>query len=158
MQNSYYIIEKLVVKVLNTEKTATQHKFRKLCDARLYARRTTFYARHTTHDQSPNSRSLYVHIAKVYAGNNRITLEIMEKNLCSFRDNAGGECGADPRDSTNKCEVVKLQSCLKEISNLWHCRQIDAECKRQQRDEVNCLRKTILTSQQISGFFSRLSA
>ena len=65
----------------------------------------------------------------------------MEKNLCSFRDNAGGECGADPRDSTNKCEVVKLQSCLKEISNLWHCRQMDAECKRQQRDEVNCLRK-----------------
>ncbi len=66
----------------------------------------------------------------------------MEKNLCSFRDNAGGECGADPRDSTNKCEVVKLQSCLKEISNLWHCRQMDAECKRQQQDEVNCLRKT----------------
>ncbi len=39
----------------------------------------------------------------------------MEKNLCSFRDIAGGKCGADPRDSTNKCEVVKLQSCLKDI-------------------------------------------
>ena len=86
--------------------------------------------------------SLYVHIAKVYGGNIRITLEIMEKNLCSFRDNAGGECGADPRDWTNKCEVVKLQSCLKEISNLWHCCQMDAECKRRQRDEVNCSRKT----------------
>ncbi len=44
--------------------------------------------------------SLYVHIAKKYAGNIQITLEIMEKNLCSFRDNTGGECGADPRDST----------------------------------------------------------
>ena len=75
----------------------------------------------------------------------------MEKNLCSFRDNAGGECGADPRNSTNKCEVVKLQSCLKEISNLWHCRQMDAE-KRQQRDEVNCLRKTSSDPHKLANF------
>ncbi len=80
----------------------------------------------------------------------------MEKNLCSFRDNASGECGADPRDSTNKCEVVKLQSCLKEILNLWHCRQIDAECNGMKLI-VYERRVPIVTSQQISGFFSRLS-
>ncbi len=65
--------------------------------------------------------SLFAHIAKVHAGNIRITLEIMEKNLCSFQNIAGGDCGADPRDSTNKCEVVKLQSCLKD--NRKHKRQ-----------------------------------
>ncbi len=58
---------------------------------------------------------MFVHIAQVYAGNIRITLEIMEKNLCPFRDIAGGEYGADSRDSANKYEVVKLQSCLKDI-------------------------------------------
>ncbi len=38
----------------------------------------------------------------------RITLEIMEKNLCRFRDIAGGECGSDSRARQTN---VKLSSC-----------------------------------------------
>ncbi len=52
--------------------------------------------------------SLYVHIAKKYAGNIRITLEIMEKNLGSFRDNTGGECRADPRDSNRARKKYRI--------------------------------------------------
>ncbi len=44
--------------------------------------------------------------------------------------------------NVEQIQGTRLESCLKEISNLWHCRQIEAECKRQQRYEVNCLRKT----------------
>ncbi len=78
---------------------------------------------------------LYVHIAKIYAGNIRITLEIMEKNLYAHFE-------IMLVVNVEQIQGTRLESCLKEISNLWHCRQIEAECKRQQRDEVNCLRKT----------------